>query len=537
MGPVRRSLLVGLLLLGWALPVAIPPQVAAQQRITEPIGVYIDRGILAYDDKKYAEALQNFLEAYRIDPTSAEARYFVGITYLALDQVDEAIGYLAKARQLDPADLDIAFNLGVAYFTKSDYTRAQAQFLVVYGKEPTRDNLGYYLGFIHFDRKEYDKALGYFQANVSTDVRFQQQNRFYTGLTKHHLGRDVEATQDLEEAVKLRPDAPLGRTAKLFAEAIAPKPEPRRYRVEIRGGVSYDDNASLAPTNHVLGLRTPTRRSPAEIGLGRFEYDLVRSQTDTLTASYQIFSNTYESVDRLNVLNHTWAGNYVHRGKLGSLPAWYGAQHSYDYLLLDQHLFLSRHTGTASLTLFENDTNFTQFQYRFQDKDFHSRNALDLRQEGRDGQNHMLGVTHILAFAGGRHFVRFGYQADVDDTIGADYWYVGQRASAGFQVTGPWDIRFQLGYDFQFRDYPNKNRLASTLNQQAESGSFVQGARFRVMRRDSDHTFTASLSRDFAYGQHLLNVALDFFKERNSSTFSLFDFDRNVVTLSVGWKF
>ena len=534
MGPVRRALLIALVLLGWALPVTFPPAAAAQPITTEPVGVYIDRGIIEYDDKKYAEALKNFLEALQIDPENAEVRYFVGIAYLALDQVDQAITHLEKARQLDPADLDIAFNLGVAYFTKEEYDRGQPQYLFVHGKEPKRDNLGYYLGFIHFQRKEYEKALAYFQENVSSDVRFQQQNRFYTGLTKHHLGRDEEATRDLEEAVKLRPDAPLGRTAKLFAEAVAPKPVPRRYRVEVRGGVSYDDNATLAPTKPVLELRRQPRRSAAEIALLRLEYDLIQTQPDTLTASYQIFSNYYNSLQNLDVLNHTWGANYVHRARLGTLPAWYGAQYSYDYLELDGAVFLSRHTGTASLTLFENDSNFTLFQYRYQDKDFRSANTLDLRKESRDGQNHLLGATHILVFAGGKHFLRVGYQFDADDTIGADYRYFGQKASVGFQVTGPWEIRFQAGYDFQFRDYPEKNALAASLNQAAREGSSVEGAMFKVMRRDMDHTFTASLSRDFPYG---FNASLEFFKERNRSTFSLFDFDRNVVTLSIGWKY
>src|SRR3990172_3132070 len=160
MGPVRRPLLIALVLRGWPPPPPSPPGAAAQPRSTEPVGVYIDRGIIEYDDRKYAEALKNFLEALQIDPENAEVRYFVGIAYLALDQVDQAITHLEKARQLDPADLDIAFK-----------------------------------------RKEYEKALAYFQENVSSDVRFQQQNRFYTGLTKHHLGRDEEATRDLEEAV------------------------------------------------------------------------------------------------------------------------------------------------------------------------------------------------------------------------------------------------------------------------------------------------------------------------------------------------
>ncbi len=531
MGKARGALGISLLLV-WGLLLPVAPSSAAQQ--TEPAGVYVDRGILAYEEKKYAEALQNFLEALRIDPESAEARYFVGITYLALDQTDEAIVHLEKARRLDPKDPDIAFNLGVAYFTKGEYQRAQALFLFVRESEPRRENLGYYLGFIYFNRKEYERALGYLQENVSSDPRFQQQNRFYIGLTEHHLGRDTDAARDLGEAVTLRPTSPLGLTAKLFAEAIAPKPEPRRYRLELRGGASYDDNVPLTPAERVLDLRRAQRRSTAEVALGRLEYDLLQSDADTLTASYQIFSNVYNNVQGLDVLNHTWGGNYVHRARLGTLPAWYGAQYNYDYVLLDQDVFLSRHTATASLTLFENDTNFTLFQYRLQEKDFRSPTTLDLRQEKRDGQNHLLGVSHIRVFAAGKHFVRGGYEFEYEDTQGGDYRYIGTRASVGFQVTIPWDVRFQAGYDFQFRAYPKKNILAATLNQQKIDGLDVQGAPFRTMRRDSDHVFTASLSRDFADG---FNASLEFFKERNSSTFSLFDYDRNVVTLSVGWKY
>jgi tetratricopeptide (TPR) repeat protein len=534
MRPAPRALLSLLLLLGWGFWPALPPALAAAQPPREPAGVYIDRGLLEYEAGRYGEALKNFREALQLEPEDAEVHYFLGITYLALDRVDQALEHLERARRLDAGDTDIAFNLGVAYVTKGDYARAEAQFRFVRAREPKRENLGYYLGLVHFKRKEYERALGYFDENVSTDVRVQQQNRFYAGLAKHHLGRDVEATQDLAEAVTLRPTSPLGLTAKRFAEAISPRPELRAYRLELWGGVSYDDNARLAPTDPVLELRTFTRESVAEIALLRLEYDLVRTARETFTASYQLLANYYNSVDPLDIVNHTAGASYLRRGALGSLPAWFGAQYGFDYLELDGSLFLTRHTGGASLTLFENDRNFTVVQYRLQHKDFRAPNLLGLQQESRDGQNHLVGATHIVTFAGGRHFLRFGYQFDVDDTDGDDYRYVGSKASIGFQVTGPWELRFQAGYDFHFREYPKKNQLASTLNTLAATGGSVQGAPFRVMRQDHDHIFTVGVWRDFPYG---LTAALEFLKERNSSTFSLFDFDRNVVTFSMGWRY
>jgi hypothetical protein len=45
---------------------------------------------------------------------------------------------------------------------------------------------------------------------------------------------------------------------------------------------------------------------------------------------------------------------------------------------------------------------------------------------------------------------------------------------------------------------------------------------------------TASLAREVPHGS---NLSLGVFKERNNSTFSLFDFDRNVVTPSLAWKY
>ena len=48
--------------------------------------VYVDRGIVAYGQGQYQDALQAFQEAVRMNPDNVNALYYVGMVYLALDQ-------------------------------------------------------------------------------------------------------------------------------------------------------------------------------------------------------------------------------------------------------------------------------------------------------------------------------------------------------------------------------------------------------------------------------------------------------------------
>ena len=92
--------------------------VAWAQAPTEA-AVYVDRAVLAYDEKKFDEALQELREALRLDSENIEALYYQGLVYMALNRTVEARGTWEKARALRPADLDIAFQLGVLYFSQA----------------------------------------------------------------------------------------------------------------------------------------------------------------------------------------------------------------------------------------------------------------------------------------------------------------------------------------------------------------------------------------------------------------------------------
>ncbi|MDE2180362.1 MAG: tetratricopeptide repeat protein [candidate division NC10 bacterium] len=491
--------------------------------------VFVDRGILEYDEGNYEEALNNFLQALDRTPEDAVVRYYLGLTFMALDRPGEAIVHLEKARGLEPNDLDVAFTLGVAYSRQGDYEAALPHLRFVHTQQPSRENLGFYLGQIHFRRQEYDQALAYFEKNSSGDVEFQQLTRYYIGLSKHYLGRTAEATETLSAAVNLQPLSPLALTARKFLETVAPPPEARPFRLEARTGVQYDTNVRVAPTENLLNLQGPRRGSVGETVYARGEYDIVRTPIFSATASYaflQVFNNQVTDFD---IMDHTGGLETTYKGYIAALPALVGLQYNYERLLLGQKDFVERHYVTPYLTLSEADWSLTTLQYRFETKDFKSPLTAGLPEENRDARNYLAGFTHFFLFAGGRHYIKLGYQYDAEVADGLDYTYHGHKAIAGFQVTLPTEVRLLFNYELHRRIYPEPNALATLLN---ESGT--AGTSFNTRRRDTDHSFLVVLSKKLSKG---FTVSLDYFGEWNHSSFSLFDFNRNVMSFNVIWRY
>ncbi len=150
--------------------------------------VYVAQAILAYDDKRYEEALSLLNEALKLDPGNIQALYYTGLVHLAQKDPVLAMKSLELARAKSPDDLIIRFQLGVAYFTLEQYDDAQPLLESVFKAQPKLENLGYYVGFMRYRQRDYEGALKAFQTGASTDPTMQQLTKFYAGLALGVLG-------------------------------------------------------------------------------------------------------------------------------------------------------------------------------------------------------------------------------------------------------------------------------------------------------------------------------------------------------------
>ena len=130
-GPRRiRPVLLALAMLLAAVPELLHAQAPEAD-------VFVANAIVAYEEKRYQDALGDLSEALRLDPTNIDALYYTGLVNIRLERFDAAAEALERARKARPGDLSVLFQLGVLYFGLGRYDEAQPLLEEVFGSIPT----------------------------------------------------------------------------------------------------------------------------------------------------------------------------------------------------------------------------------------------------------------------------------------------------------------------------------------------------------------------------------------------------------------
>jgi len=532
MGLSRSTMLPsfgGLILCAILAGLLSPPIARAQQG---EASVFVARGILAYDEKRYEDALASLREALRLDPNNVDALYYTGLSNIELKRYDQAAQALEQARKRDPSDRSIAFQLGALYFGLQQYDRAKPILEEVFAANPRLDNLGYYVGFLRYRQKDYQGALRAFRAGTSTDPNIQQLTRFYSSLALGVLGLPEQATAELDEALRLQPASPLtGPAERLRSAIVAAREGDRRLRAEVRFGLFYDDNVAVNPDQGddplVAVLRHRKQTSTGELASARLDYTFIRQGGFDATATFSFFTTYNNRLTSFNILDYLGGLGTTYRGTLLGMPYQAGLQYTYDYLTLGGDEFVQRHTVVPSFVLLPNSWSLEALQFRYQDKQF-AQDSNILREEKRDGVNYMLGFTHIFRFSNDQHLVKVGYQWDFDDTDGPnrrgrDYSYYGNRVLAGGQYTLPWfGIRLTDDFDVHLRQYRHRNVI---LPSQAPGS---------IRRHDTEYTNVFAVVTPLPYN---LNFTVSYQTTFAQSNLDVFEYRRNVVSGILGWTY
>ena len=532
-------LVLDLLAANAALLVGAVGRAAAQQSEAD---VFVAQAILAYDARRYDEALSLLREALAQDPNNVEALYYSGLVLMAQQKTDQAVEVLEKARAQAPRDLSIQFLLGVAYFALERYDQAEAPLTQVYNERPQTEGVGYYVGLIRYRKKDYQGALKAFRAETSKNPNIQQLVRFYSGLTLAILGLPEQAVAEVDAALRLQTGSALTGPAERIRDTLASaRDAERRFHAEVRVGFLYDSNVAVLPQpSHdptAESLRGRKTATPGELGALRLDYAWLRRGPWESTVTYSFFQTYNNRLPSFNVQNHLVAGALSYRAAIGSMPFQVGAQYSWDYLSLGGDDFLQRHTATLFGTLVENKRNLTTLLARFQDKDFFAVPG-QIRDEDRDARNWMIGGTHVFRFAEDRHYIRVGYQFDYEKTDGRNYDYAGNRYLAGGQYTLPWgSTRLKYDFDLHQRHYLHANTLLPAVNPGTrEREDLEQNHVFRIEQVLAKNLGPTSIGCA-ATAPCPLTIAAEYQRTVADSNLPVFAFNRNVWSLTLSWQY
>jgi tetratricopeptide (TPR) repeat protein len=516
-----------------------PTAAVAQQSEAD---VYVAQAILAYDARKYDEALALLKDALAIDPKNVEALYYSGLVLMAQQKTEQAVEVLEKARALAPRDLSILFLLGVAYFALERYDQAEGPLTPVFNERPQTEGIGYYVGLIRYRKKDYQGALKAFRAETSKNPNIQQLVRFYSGLTLAILGLPEQAVAEVDAALRLQTGSALTGPAERIRDSLASaRDSERRFHADVRVGFLYDSNVAVVPQpSHdptAESLRRRKTATPGEIAALRLEYAWLRTGPWESTVTYSFFQTYNNRLPDFNVQNHLVAGALSYRAAVGAMPFQVGTQYSWDYLSLGNDDFLQRHTATVFGTLVENQGNLTTVLGRFQNKDFYASPG-QLEDEDRDARNWMVGLTHVFRFAQDKHYIRVGYQFDYEKADGRNYTYAGNRFLAGGQYTLPWgSTRLKYDFDLHQRHYLHANTLLPVVNPGTrEREDFEQNHVVRVEQVLAANIGPASIGCA-PTAPCPLTLAAEYQRTVAESNLAVYTYNRNVWSLTLSWQY
>lgn len=494
--------------------------------------VTVAQAVLAYDEKQYAQALTLLDEVLAQNPQHVEALYYKGLVFIATGKPEQAIPVLEQAAKLRPEDAAIRYHLGAAYFSLQQYEKAEPILSQVYATNPGLENLGYYMGFMRYRQKNYQGALEAFERGQASDPTIQQLTKFYRGLALAVTGLSKQAARELEEANRIRTVSPLtGPADRLRDTILTAQDREGRLHGEFRVGGYYDSNVAINPKSAqdplVASLRSRRTNTPGELFSARGDYAWYRSEEWEANVFGSYFKTINNEVSFFNIDNALGGTGLTHKGTLASLPFFVTGQYTFDYTALHGRRFLSRHSGTLIATLVENAGNLTSIQGRIQVKDFADRFLIGgggTEAENRDATNWMIGVSHMFRFSEDRHFIRLGYQYDVEDAKGIDWFYHGHRFLAGGLYTLPWETtRLRYDFDFHYRRYPYPNAV------------FPPNAPDTVRQnvREQNHVFRIEQSLPYGFV-----IAADYQATLSRANLPfIFNYNRHIGTLSLAWGF
>ena len=94
------------------------------------------RGMAFFACSKYKEAIADFKESFKLDPSSSRAVYYQGVVYSVLRKHKEAIEVFNKSLKINPFQPFCLYRRGQSYFHLDDFTQALADCEAALALEP-----------------------------------------------------------------------------------------------------------------------------------------------------------------------------------------------------------------------------------------------------------------------------------------------------------------------------------------------------------------------------------------------------------------
>ncbi|MFB3126469.1 MAG: tetratricopeptide repeat protein, partial [Candidatus Acidiferrales bacterium] len=153
-------------------------------------------GVAYMNQQRFAQALEQFEQAYEVDPELHTARLNQGIALLNQQRYDAARAALLAAGKQEPGNVRVWYNLGLLHKNLGETEVALEAFQRVAQLDARDADTQYFLGLLRSQLQRYEPAIAAFQAALALNP-FHVSAEFGLARAYQRLGDSAQARQHL----------------------------------------------------------------------------------------------------------------------------------------------------------------------------------------------------------------------------------------------------------------------------------------------------------------------------------------------------
>jgi len=478
--------------------------------------------------------------------SAADDSLKTGIAAYRAENFEEAEGFLSAARMEKPESSAAAFYLGMARKQMADYPAAEQQFRdsltltppvedayvelveVLYvlekldeamlwlekaektGRKPGQ--VEFLRGLVLMKKGDNGKAVAAFKRAKQRDPALSQEADFQTALALVRERRFREAKKSLDLIREMDPSTDAASLALEYDRALTRTIEATKsWRLSAGVGYQYDDNVILLPSGGITGLSITGKADSSVVATFGAAYSPLTNGPLSFNAWYNFYSNTYFKTGSHNIIAQSLAVSPSYRIKNWSLSL----PLSYSHAWLHERSYMGLISVKPTAQIAVTPEHIFQFSAGY--------GAQDLVQpptdpnEDRDAKVLSLSVGYFRPFDNGRGLFNISYEFLNSNADGRNWDNTGNHLTASLLLpVGPGNTALVIAADALLQDYRNIHTV------------------FDVRRKDRTYTGSANLRRDLGKG-FVLN--LQYSHTRADSNISVYDYNRNVYTAGIEYRF
>ena len=218
-------------------------------------GLFYLAGLLFLHNRNYDKAKMYFEKALSLDESNSEYMVYLGITYVELNELNQAETLLLSAYNLGEADITTLMGLGKLYLKQENYEKSRFYFNKVLSQDASHHEANFRIGQAYlFEKKQVQQAITYFEQALKSGKSEELEYYYAKALLQSEM--EAQCIKCCKKFLMRNPNSSWAdrfRELMLHAQGVNMKQPPKEeYKQQRRRDPNYDSNTEEQNRNNEI---------------------------------------------------------------------------------------------------------------------------------------------------------------------------------------------------------------------------------------------------------------------------------------------